>query len=249
MLQAGDLIPTRTWREMQKSFLSSVYLNAYRARILRPLIRRILRRVEGGTMYSGTWRRIMLQYAGVFLGDFTYGPDLRPGVFEPGTRIGSFTSFAPGLRVLRRNHPTGWFSQHPFWFNEKLGVVPRDTIPKNDENPLTIGSDVWIGMNVIICPGCHCIGDGSVVAAGAIVTRDVPPFTIVGGNPARPIRKRFPPEVEAIVAASRWWLRPLPEVIRHLDLFTCEITEESLRRFASAFGAPAATASQVAPCR
>ncbi len=69
---------------------------------------------------------------------------------------------------------------------------------------VTIGSDVWIGSNVIVMSGVT-IGDGAVVATGSVVTADVPPFTIVGGNPARPIRKRFDDDVIEKLLELRWW--------------------------------------------
>jgi acetyltransferase-like isoleucine patch superfamily enzyme len=213
------------------AFLSAVY----RFRLLRPAIRWLLDRLEGGVMFSETLRWIHYRYYLVTIGRFSYGPGLRPGVFSPGTVIGNFCSIAGGIRVLRRNHPTKTVSQHPLFFNQLMGLVEVDSIPAIAENPLVIGHDVWVGLNVIICPGCRKIGDGAVVGAGAVVTKDVPPYTIVAGNPARPIRKRFSLEVEAAVAASQWWQRPLPELVERLDLFTQDITEHSLHRFADAF--------------
>lgn len=221
---------------MRESPLSGLYIKAYRFRVLRPLIRRILIRCEGGIMRSRTWRRIMVRYEGVVLGDFSYSSSgIKGGVFPEGTRIGHFSSVAAGVQILRRNHPPGRFSQHPVFFNRSRGLVKREGIPEDAANPITIGSDVWIGMNAIICPGCHDIGDGAIIAAGAVVTRDVPAYTIIGGNPARTLRKRFEPEVENVVADSKWWLRPWPQIAQHLDLFTADISDQSLRRFAAAF--------------
>jgi hypothetical protein len=224
--------------EMRQSFLGPLFVQAYRIRPLRPLIVQLVRRTEGGAMFSRTLRIILRKYERVHLGDYTYGAVIRPGTFDAGTVIGTFTSFAIGLQILRRNHPIGRVSLHPLWFNPILGLVPRDTIPNDGGAPLTIGSDVWIGMNVIICPGCRNIGNGAIIGAGAVVTRDVPAYTIVAGNPARPIRKRFTPEVEAAVAASNWWRLPLSELVRRLDLFTTDLTEDSLRQFSSAFPGP-----------
>jgi virginiamycin A acetyltransferase len=165
------------------------------------------------------------------------GSGIRPGLFVVGTSIGNYSCFAAGLQVLPRNHPPTRVSQHPLFFNSLLGLVKQDTVPLASENPLLIGHDVWIGLNVIICPGCKSIGNGAMVGAGAIVTKDVAPYTIVAGNPARPIRSRFSPEVEAAVAASHWWELPLVQVVEHLDLFTKDLTKDDVEAFARAFSA------------
>jgi len=223
---AGELLLTRGC-----SPFGGLLFAAYRVRALRPVIRILLRRLEGGLVFSSTWRRILRHYDQVSLGAFSYGPGLRPGVFAPGTSIGRFCSFAGGLQVLRRNHPTGWLSQHPLFFNPLFGLVKKDMRPEADSNHLRVGNDVWIGWNVTICPGCREIGDGAIIGACAVVTKDVPAYTIVVGNPARPIRKRFTPEIESLVVASKWWLRPLPELVENMDLFTGEVARESLQRF------------------
>jgi len=215
--------------------MAPILMAAYRWPPFRPGIRWLIGRLEGGIMCSVTQRRIFEVYEGVRIGPYSCGAGIRPGLFARGTVIGNFSCFAIGLQVLRRNHAAARFSQHPLFFNPLFGLVAQDARPDAHSNHLTIGSDVWTGLNVIICPGCRSIGDGAIVGAGAVVTKDVPPYTIVAGNPAKPIRKRYAPEVEAVVAASAWWLRPLPELVEHLDLFTQDITEVTLARFAAAF--------------
>lgn len=186
-------------------------------------------------MFSPTWRKIAQIYHRVVLGEYSYGPDLKPWTFSPGTVIGRYCSIAAGVRSLRRNHPVSFPSQHPLFFNAEVGLLDEDTIPAIDSNPLQIGNDVWLGARVIILPGCKEIGDGAVVSAGAVVTKDVPPFTIVGGNPAHIIRKRFEQEVESVVAASQWWQQPIENIVRNIDLFIQELTLERLDRFRKAF--------------
>ncbi|ODP36543.1 hypothetical protein BFL28_05580 [Sphingomonas turrisvirgatae] len=169
------------------------------------LFKRLVRRWEGGEMRSSTLRRMLLKHHGVEVGDYSYGPILDRGRMPPGTVIGRWCSVGQELIVRRRNHPIERATQHPFFYNAKLGMVPVDTIPLDRENPLVIGHDVWIGDRVTILSECHRVGNGAVLAAGAIVTRDVPPYTIVGGVPAQVLRKRFSPEVQAILEDSRWW--------------------------------------------
>ncbi len=218
------------------SALGSACVALYRLRVLRPLVRTLLRFMEGGAMQSVSWRIIARRYHDVTFGEYSYGPDLKPGSLPRGTVVGRFCSIAEGLVVLRRNHPVNWVSQHPLFYRADLKWTPIDVLKPPESNPLRIGHDVWIGARVIILPGCREIGDGAIIGAGAVVTRDVPPFTILAGAPARPVRKRFPPEVEEVVAASQWWLAPLETIIANLDLFTGPLEGERLARFSEVFG-------------
>jgi acetyltransferase-like isoleucine patch superfamily enzyme len=163
---------------------------------------RLIKRWEGGELHSRHLRAMLQRQHGVSVGDYSYGPILRPGLLPGGTQVGRWCSVGQGLIVRRRDHPIGRITQHPFFYNAKLGLVPRDTIGAEADNPLTIGNDVWIGDRVTIVGGCRSVGDGAVIAAGAVVTRDVAPFSIVGGVPARVIGRRFSPEVADRIARS-----------------------------------------------
>ncbi|MCK5509066.1 MAG: hypothetical protein KAI50_11185 [Desulfobacterales bacterium] len=79
-------------------------------------------------------------------------------------------------------------------------------------NELIVGHDVWLGSNAIICSGCHRIGNGAVVGAGAVVTKDVPDYAIVGGNPAMVIKIRFCDSIIAKLLESEWWLLPFEKI-------------------------------------
>ncbi len=221
--------------DLRAFFLGGFFLRLYSLKWFRGPIKRIVLRWEGGTMRSSTWRRILARYHDVIVGRFSYGPPIVDGSFPPGTRVGSFCSLAPGLQILRRNHPLSRPSQHPLFYNAGIGVLSRDSIPDVRSNPLVVGNDVWIGVNVIICPGCRAIGDGAIIAAGAVVTKDVPPCSIVGGNPARVIRKRFSDDLEGLVLASRWWEHPVPRILESLPLFLEDLTPERLPAFLLAF--------------
>lgn len=214
---------------------SCLLVTAYRWRIFRPLVRFALSSLEGGMMRSRSLRRLYSRHEGVEIGAMSRGDGIQPGVFPRGTKVGRFSCFARGLQVLGRNHPPGRISQHPLFFNHKLGGVASDTVPHAFERPLTIGNDVWTGWNVIILPGCKNIGDGAIIGAGAVVTKDVPAFSIVGGNPARLLRERFPDSIRSAVEASRWWDRPLPYLLDHMALFAEELTEANLAQFRAAF--------------
>lgn len=200
------------------SALQGVLLRAYGVPRLRVLVIRIVRRLEGGPIYSATLREILRRYHDADVGRYSYGAILQPGVLPPGSRVGNYCSVGTQLIVRRRDHPIDRPFQHAAFYNSNLGFLRKDTIPAEAENPLQIGHDVWVGDRATILSGCRQIGNGAVIAAGAVVTRDVAPYTIVGGVPARALRKRFPDEHIKRLESTCWWERPLAEVIAARDL-------------------------------
>ncbi|WP_246849358.1 CatB-related O-acetyltransferase [Rubellimicrobium arenae] len=197
----------------RRSVLAPALRHLYRIRRLRRLCRRLCERLEGGPMYSATWRDILKERHGVVVGRYSYGAILSPGVLPRGTVVGDYCSVGDQLIVRRRDHPTDRPVLHPFFYNSALGLLARDTIPQNEHNPLRIGHDVWIGDRVTVLSGCRTIGNGAVIAAGAVVTKDVPPYTIVAGVPARPIRKRLDDGTIRSLEASRWWEQDIAALI------------------------------------
>ncbi len=134
--------------------------------------------------------------------------------------IGKFCAIARGVRFIMNgaSHKLSGISTYPFqifgggW--EKVMPQMADLPYKGDT---VVENDVWIGYEALIMPGVR-IGNGAVVSAGAVVTRDVPAYTIVGGNPATPIRTRFPEASVATLEAVAWWNWPIERITRHLDL-------------------------------
>ena len=143
------------------------------------------------------------------------------------TTIGKFCSIAAMTRINPGNHPMHRASQAHFTYRASSYFPGEsddaDFFAWRREHHVRIGHDVWIGYGAVILPG-RSIGNGAVVAAGAIVTKDVPAYTIVGGNPARPLKRRFPESIAARLTQLAWWdwdhetlRRALPD-FRKLDV-------------------------------
>lgn len=123
--------------------------------------------------------------------------------------VGRYCSIAKTVRSAPINHPFDAMTTHPALYEKKFGVVAEDI---HYSDPQVIEDDVWIGHNAVILPGCRRIGRGAIVGAGAIVTRDVPRYAVVAGNPAKVLRTRFDPELQAALEDSRWWTMDLTEL-------------------------------------
>lgn len=123
-------------------------------------------------------------------------------------KIGKFCSIACGAKFLftSANHALGSLSTYPFpIFFEEWGLDAKDIRQAWDKRgDIVIGNDVWIGFEAVILSGVT-VGDGAIIGTRAVVTKDVPPYTIVGGAPARPIRRRFEDAVIEKLEALRWW--------------------------------------------
>jgi acetyltransferase-like isoleucine patch superfamily enzyme len=124
------------------------------------------------------------------------------------TKVGPFTSVGPEVMCGLGSHPLNYISTYPGFYSDKasgsewFGV--NHCFGTLDKQPVTIGADVWIGARAIIMGGIT-IGNGAVIAAGAVVTKDIPPYSIVGGVPAKIIRYRFDQSTIEKLIASVWW--------------------------------------------
>jgi virginiamycin A acetyltransferase len=166
----------------------------------------------------------------VVVGEYTYYDDPE-GATEFETRnvlyaygperlvIGKYCAIASGTTFLMAGaeHPTMGVSTYPFtmfggeWAERTLDLVTG--MPSKGDT--VVGNDVWFGYRATMMPGVR-IGDGAIVAAGAVVTADVPPYTIVGGNPARPIRSRFDDSDVELLLRAAWWDWPVDLVTEHV---------------------------------
>lgn len=138
------------------------------------------------------------------------------------TRIGKFTCIGPNVTTGMGAHPSSDFvSSHPLFYStlgQTSGLVIVEKNLFNEFPVTTIGNDVWIGNNAVIKYGVH-IGDGAIVAAGAVVTKDVEPYSIVGGVPARVIKYRFTPEQISFLLNFKWWDKDLEWFKANKDFF------------------------------
>ena len=153
------------------------------------------------------------------LGDYSY---LGPGCMVADAEIGRFCAIAAQVRIGAPNHPLDRPSQHRFTYCPEYYTADaqRDHtfFRQRRADRVVIGNDVWIGHAVIVMPGVK-VGDGAVLAAGAVVTRDVAPYTIVGGVPARQIRERFSRETAAQLSRIAWWNWPSETIWQRLPEF------------------------------
>lgn len=119
--------------------------------------------------------------------------------------IGRYCSFGPEVRYFGANHPLNEAVMSPYFYNKSFGLDVEDI----ERRYLNIGSEVWVGCRVIITEGCRSIGNGAVIGAGTIVTKDVPDYAIFAGNPGKVIRYRFDKNTIELLEESRWWdLKP-----------------------------------------
>lgn len=133
--------------------------------------------------------------------------------------VGKFCSIACGVKFLfnSANHTLSSLSTYPFpIFFEEWGTEKKDVAEAWDnKGDIVVGNDVWIGYEAVILSGVT-IGDGAVIGARAVVTKDVPPYTIVAGIPAKTIRKRFPDEVIFKLLGLKWWDWPAEKIAQNL---------------------------------
>lgn len=147
--------------------------------------------------------------------------------FGSRAQVGRYCSIAPYSRIMGKEHPLDRISTHPFasrdyywdWLEKRFGV--SNTAPSSeiaDRGPVVVNDDVWIGNSTLLRPGIT-IGYGAVIAAGAVVTKDVPPFAVVGGTPAKVIKYRFDEATIARVLDVAWWRYHVR------DLVTLDVTD------------------------
>ena len=165
----------------------------------------------------------------IIVGDFTYFADTD---FEKHVThhydfigdkliIGKFCQIATGVNFIMNgaNHQMNAVTTFPFYIFEgwKQTVPPLNKMPLKGDT--IIGNDVWIGQNSTILPGVH-IGDGAIIGLNSVVGSDVKPYTIVAGNPAKQIRKRFDNELIKLLLKLKWWDKSIKEINKLIPILT-----------------------------
>ena len=171
----------------------------------------------------------------IIVGDFTYIADSE---FEnhvtnyyPRSRdkliIGKFCQIAAGVEFVMNdaNHQMNAVTTFPLYTLEGWEMSAPDPSEMPFKGDTMIGNDVWIGQNAVILPGVH-IGDGAIIGANSIVGSDVDPYTIVAGNPAKPLRKRFDDELIELLLQFKWWDRSIEEINTLIPILTCSDLEK-----------------------
>jgi virginiamycin A acetyltransferase len=151
--------------------------------------------------------------------------------------IGKFCAIARGVRFIMNgaNHKLSGISTFPFQiFGDGWERVMPDLAALPYKGDTVIGHDVWIGYEALIMPGVK-IGNGAIVSSRAVVVRDVPAYTVVGGNPAQPLKQRFSTEEITTLEAISWWNWPVDKITRHLEVIVSGDVE-ALRSCASLAG-------------
>lgn len=138
------------------------------------------------------------------LGDYSY---ISERSILKNCTLGKFCSIGPDCRIGLGKHPSSIFvSSHPIFFSplKQVGISFANKNYFTEFEPIKIGHDVWVGANSLILDGVS-IGDGAIIAAGSVVSKDVEPFSIVGGVPSKKIKMRFKEEQIKIIEKLRWW--------------------------------------------
>ena len=170
-----------------------------------------------------------IKNSNIIVGDFTYIADSE---FESHVThhyewngdkliIGKFCQVAAGVEFVMNgaNHQMNAVSTFPFYTMEGWEMAPPAISDLPLKGDTIVGNDVWIGQNAVILPGVH-IGDGAIIGANSVVGSDIPPYTIVVGNPARETRKRFDDELIRLLLAFKWWDKSIEAINQLIPLLT-----------------------------
>jgi len=207
------------WEVSVKKIIYKIFFDLYKRcnNKHKKLIRNFIRKYDGGEMYSIWLRKIFKDYHNISIGEGSYGGCFKIENINGNTVIGKYCSIANNVYIYNRDHPCRYVSTHPIFFNEHYGNIPENNLIEYKKK--VIGNDVWIGQNAIILASVMQIGDGAVIGAGAVVTKDVPDYAIVAGVPARILGYRFDDDTIDRIKKSKWWDWDLKKIRSNIDNF------------------------------
>lgn len=188
----------------------------------------------------------LIQNPNIIVGDYTYyDHPICPEKFEENVLyhydfigdkliIGKFCAIASDVKFIMNgaNHKISSFTTYPFGiFNNgwEAGIPGLKDLPFKGDT--IIGNDVWLGYEAIIMPGVN-IGDGAIIAAKSVVTKDVAPYSVIGGNPARLIKKRFADDVIDLLLQIKWWNWDIQKITRNIPIL-CSHDANQLKKLLS----------------
>ncbi|KUJ83005.1 non-ribosomal peptide synthetase [Microbulbifer flavimaris] len=182
-----------------KKWLAPLF--AIRRGLFRQLLQQLILKLEGGSTFSVTMRELYRKYYDIDVADFSSLP-FDPVRLKSGTKIGKYCTIYRTVRFQNADHPRNTLSTHGLFYFKGLGF---STGYELDRVNIEVGNDVWIGDGAKILYPTRKIGNGAVIAAGAVVVEDVPPYAIVAGYPAQVVRYRFSRETIAKLESLKWW--------------------------------------------
>lgn len=177
-----------------------------------------------------TYVKPTIKNPNIIVGDFTYISDSN---FESHVThhydfngdkliIGKFCQIAAGVEFIMNgaNHQMNAVSTYPFYILEGWDMNAPNLLDLPLKGDTLIGNDVWIGQNAVILPGVY-IGDGAIIGANSVIGSNVDPYTIVCGNPAKEVRKRFDDELIDLMLKFKWWDKSIDEINTLIPILTC----------------------------
>ncbi len=223
-------------KNLKKIILSNSYLISWVNRLNKIRLRRKFNISYGKRVFIGfsvicEGNNVFERNSSITGSSIGYASYLGAGTNIQKAKIGRYCSIGPNVQCVFGKHPTNTFvSTHPAFFStrKQSGFTyineqkfeefekPRDAEGKYS---IIIGNDVWIGANVTILDGVY-IGDGAVIASNSLVNKDVEAYTIVGGVPAKPIKKRFDDEIISVLLDYKWWTKPEKWIAANAELFS-----------------------------